>query len=1019
MTPWSARKGGLALLALAACGAAEALDPARPPERYQREAWGAAEGFPGGGVHAITQDRDGYLWLGTEKGLVRFDGREFRLVPGTESAAGAPDVRGVVADPDGGIWLRPDRPALLRHRDGRVESVPFAKHEREVALTAMALGRTGQLMLFAQVGGLLERRADRFDPRPLEPVPPSIVLSLAETPEGTLFLGTRDAGLFVAREGRLTTLAAGLPDRKVNCLLAVSARDVWVGTDRGVVRWNGDALTREGVPPALHGLTALTLLRDRDANVWVGTSAGLLRANAQGSAALPAGTAGAAGAVTALFEDREGDLWVGHGSGVERLHDTLFATWTRASGLPSEGGGAIHVDGRSRVWFAPPDGGLVVIDGARVERIGALGEDRVYSIAPARDGLWLGRQRGGLTHVRLDSGPTALRSYTEADGLAQDGVYAVHEARDRSVWAGTLNRGLSRLSGGRFETFTTANGLPANSVSTLLDSRDGTLWVGTPAGLAAWSGGAWTTRRVADGLPSDNVAALLEDSQGVLWIGTSEGLAFLRSGRLESPSGAAPALGEGVVGLVESEGGWLWMATTRRLMRVRREPLLTGAKLGAGDLVSYGRADGLVGLEGVKRHRSVALDPRGRIWFSTDRGLSMIHPRRALAAHPPPVVHVRSLVADERAIALGGPARVPPRPQRVRIAYTGVSLQSPARVRFRHRLEGVDEGWSEPLAGEEAVYANLAPGAYRFRVTAAGADGLWDGPEAVLAFTIAPAAWQTAWFRLAALMALAGVAWLAYRWRLAQATRQLNLAFEERLAERTRIARELHDTLLQGFVSASMQLHVAVDQVPEASPARALLSRVQQIVGQVIDEGRNAVRGLRSTDRDAGDLGQALSRVAEERTADDAATVRVIVEGTPRPLHPSVHEELYRIGREALMNARRHARARRIEVELEYARPAVRLLVRDDGIGIDPDVLQSGREGHYGLSGMRERAERIGGRLRLLSAAGAGTEVEVVLRSAVAYASPRPVRWGWLSRLARKRSAARPADAPHAESGGR
>ncbi len=893
------------------------------------------------------QGQDGYLWLGTEKGLVRFDGREFRLEPGTESVAtGAPDVLGLVADPDGGLWLRPDRPALLRYRDGRLENVAFARHEREVAVTAMTLGRTGALLLFAQVSGLLERRADRFEPRPLDRALPSVVLSLAETPEGTLFLGTRDTGLFLAREGRLTAVSVGLPDRKVNCLLAVSDREVWVGTDRGVARWNGAALTRDGVPAALDGRQVLALLRDRDANVWVGTSTGLLRASSQGVAALPSSAEGASPAVTALFEDREGDLWLGHGSGIERLHDTLFAAWTRARGLPSDGGGAIHVDGKGRVWFAPPEGGLVSIDGARVEGAAGLDGDRVYSIAPGRDGLWLGRQRGGLTHVRLDGGALELRSYGEADGLAQAGVYAVHEARDGSVWAGTLNRGLSRLRQGRFETFTTTDGLPSNSVSALLDSRDGTLWVGTPAGLAAWWDGTWTTRRARDGLPSDNVAALLEDSQGVLWIGTSEGLAFLRSGRVGvPPPGAPPPLRESVVGLVESEGGWLWVSTTRRLMRVRREALLTGAPLESGDLVSYGRADGLVGLEGVRRHRSVALDPRGRIWFSTDRGLSVVHPRRALAAHPPPVVHVRSLDADERAIALGASVRVPPRPQRVRIAYTGVSLQSPERVRFRHRLEGVDADWSEPVASEEAVYANLAPGAYRFRVAATGADGLWDGPEAALAFTIAPAAWQTAWFRLAALLALALGAWLVYRWRLGQATRQLNLAFEERLAERTRIARELHDTLLQGFVSASMQLHVAVDHVPQAAPARGPLERVQKLVSQVIEQGRDAVRGLRSADRDAGDLAQALSRLAEERPADDQATLRVIVEGAPRPLHPSVREELYRIGREALVNALRHARAQRIEVELEYARRAVRLLVRDDGIGIDPGVLQSGREG--------------------------------------------------------------------------
>jgi signal transduction histidine kinase len=745
----------------------------------------------------------------------------------------------------------------------------------------------------------------------------------------------------------------------------------------------------------------------------VGTSAGLLRANAHGAAELAARPPSRGGAVTAIFEDREGDLWLGGGSGIERLHDTPFTTYSRAHGLPSDGVGAIHVDRLDRVWFSPPEGGLYWLANERVERVAAFGleNDRVYSIAAARDGLWIGRQRGGLTHLRFEGRTLGARSYNEVDGLSQSSVYAVHESRDGSVWAGTLNGGLCRFREDHIETFTTDDGLPSNSVNALAETADGTLWVGTPQGLAARSAAAWTTRRTADGLPSDSVNALVEDSQGVLWIGTAEGLAFLRSGRVEALGRAPAPLREAVVGLGESEGGWLWIATARRVMRVRREPLLQQATLGEADVVSYGHADGLLGLEGVRRHRSLVADARGRIWISTNRGLSVVHPRRAVAVRAPPLVHIRSLLADDNPIDLAGSLRVPPTPGRMRIAYAGVSLQAPERVRFRHRLDGFEARWSEPVSTQDVVYANLAPGPYQFRVTASGTDGLWNGPEAVVAFAIAPALWQTFWFRLAVVVAVALAAWVFYAWRLGQATRQLNRAFEERLAERTRIARELHDTLLQGFVSASMQLHVAVEQVPEASPARTVLSSAQKLMGQVIEEGRNAVQGLRSDGREAGDLAQALSRVSEELALDAPAELRVIVDGVARPLHPTVRDELYRIGHEALLNAIRHARAQRIEVELEYAPRALRLLVRDDGIGVDPEVLRVGRDGHYGLSGIRERAERLGGRLRLWSAPGAGTEVEVVVRSAVAFASPvARRRWGWLAKLARVRRPAAPGE---------
>jgi signal transduction histidine kinase/ligand-binding sensor domain-containing protein len=987
--------GGLVLLLLA--GAPRpvlALDPARDPALYERQRWGVEEGFPGDGIHGITQGDDGYLWIASERGLLRFDGTEFRRVAaaGEAERSGAADVLGIVRDARGDLWLRPDRPDLLRFRDGRVSSVPFATDPREVAVTAMAVGRDGALLLYAQLGGLLARRGEGFQRVPLDPLPPSLVLAIAQTAEGTLFLGTRDSGLFQIRDGRAVPVVEGLPNRKVNCLLAEGERDLWIGTDRGLARWTGTSLTQDGVPERMRTVQTLALLRDRDANLWVGTSDGLLRLDAHGAVA---DALAPRGAVTALYEDREGDLWVG-GSGLERLQDTPFATYGRAQGLPADGGGAVYADAGGRVWFAPAEGGLYALEGDRALRIpiGGVEPDRVYSIAGARDGLWLGRQRGGLTHLRIAGTTLSATSHVAIGGPPRSGVYAVHEARDGSVWAGTLNAGLARLKDGGVETFTAADGLPSNSINTLLDGSDGTLWVGTPAGLAARSAGAWTTRRVRDGLPSDNVNALLEDAEGVLWIGTAEGLAFLRAGRVEVPRDAPALRREAVVGLAESEGGWLWIATARRVMRVRRAALLDGAA-GPGDLVSYGRADGLVGLEGVRRHRSVVADGRGRVWFATNQGLSVVQPRRALLAPPPPLVHVRALLADERPVELGDGVRLPPRPRNVRIAYTGVSLRAPGRVRFRYSLDGLDPRWSEPVSTETAVYANLGPGAYRFRVQAAGPDGLWSGAPAEVGFTIAPAIWQTAWFRLAAALGVAFGAWLVYTWRLQQATRRLNAAFDERLAERTRIAQELHDTLLQGFISASMQLHVAAGQVPAGTPARAQLASVQDLTRQVIEEARHAVQGLRTEDRDDGDLAQALSRAGADLAGASPAALRVIVKGTQEALHPSVHDAVYRIGREALANAFRHARAAQVELELEYAPRMVRLLVRDDGAGVDPEVLRSGREGHFGLSGMRERAERIGGRLRLWSAPGAGTEVELVVRGQAAYAAPtRGRRWG-------------------------
>jgi signal transduction histidine kinase len=388
------------------------------------------------------------------------------------------------------------------------------------------------------------------------------------------------------------------------------------------------------------------------------------------------------------------------------------------------------------------------------------------------------------------------------------------------------------------------------------------------------------------------------------------------------------------------------------------------------------------------------------------------------ATSAPAIVHIQTVSADGSPLDLHqgdlhpndplaedpqGPLRVPFGRQRLTFNYTGLSLSIPGRIRFKYRLDGFDSGWSQPVQAREANYTNLGPGPYRFRVIASNPDGFWNSAEASVGFQIDPAFWQTWWFRVSLVLACALGVVALYRLRLHDHTRQLNVRFEERLSERTRIAQELHDTLLQGFLSASMQLHVAVDRLPSDSPSKSSLGRVLNLIEQVIDEGRNAVRGLRSSESVSLDLGQAFSRIQQELLIQEDVGFRVIVDGQPRPLHPLLRDEVYRIGREALVNAFHHSHAKNIEIELEYASNQFRVLVRDDGCGIDPQMVQSGREGHWGLPGMRERAERIGAKLHVWSRPTAGTEVELLVPSQVAFQNPSSHASGWLSRLWRNK----------------
>lgn len=988
---------------------ANGIDPNRGLSQYIRDQWGSAKGFPGGQVYAIAQTGDGYLWIGCEKGLVRFDGQAFHLFQHANTPAlPSGPVLGLIADADGRLWLRLRGSSILRYSDGKFEDVATTLQPEEAGITAMGRGSQGEVLVSALVNGTLRYSDGKFITiAPPVALPNFLVISLAQAEDGKVWLGTRDVGLFSLDQGRLADIGKGLPDRKINCLLPITNDELWIGTDDGVVRWNGSEITNAGLPAALGHVQALAMIRDRDSNVWVGTASGLIRVNSRNAGTLAESDPRSALAVTSLFEDREGNIWSGTSQGIERLRDSVFVTHSTAEGLPAANNGPLYIDAENRTWFAPDTGGLYWLKGEKVGQVTSAGlnGDVVYSITGAKDELWIGRQKGGLTHLVNKGGSYVAETYEQTQGLAQNSVYAVYRNRDGTIWAGTLSGGVSHFSGGRFTNYTIANGLAANTINAILETSDGTMWFATPNGVSSFSKGRWQTFAVRDGLPSEKVNCLFEDSSGALWLGTDEGLAAYGAGRIRVPSNVPASLHEQILGLVEDEIGSLWIATANHVVRVTRDNLLQDV-LNERDINEFGRADGLQGTEGVKRHRSVTIDSRGSVWLSLASGISMVEPSRLARSSVPAIVHITAMAADGNPTDQRGPIRIPSSSQRISFSFAGISLAIPERVKFRYKLDGFDNAWSEPIATGEAIYTNLSPGAYRFRVIASNSDGVWNSAEGMIGFEIAPAFWQTWWFRTAVLLALGLTAFAFYRLRLRQLTKQLNVRFEERLAERTLIAQELHDTLLQGFLSASMQLDVEVDQLPANSPVRSRLGNVLELMRQVTEEGRNALRGLRSSNGSGSlNLEQAFSRMKQEVSAAEEIAFRVIVEGSSRPMHPVVRDEVYRIGREALVNAFRHARAKNIEVDVAYLASHLRILVRDDGCGIDPEVLQSGREGHWGLSGMRERAERIGARLKVWSRDGSGTEVELLVPSQVAFQSQTPTRpSSWFGKLSARRT---------------
>jgi ligand-binding sensor domain-containing protein/signal transduction histidine kinase len=995
-----------AAIVLCVAAPAQALDPERALSQYIRDQWGSERGFPGGPVYALTQTADGYLWIGTEKGLVRFDGLSFRLFdPSASTAAAGPTVLGVATAPDGSLWARLRGPALIRLHNGSFESLFSTVGLPESVVTAMLRGRGNDLLLATLNYGALAYRAGQYIPiAPANSIPTSsFIISMAQSDDGDVWLGTRDGGLLRIQGQRVTRITRGLPDQKINSLLPGEHGDLWIGTDKGVVRWAGGEVSSAGVPEALASVPALAMIRDGQSNVWIAAGArGLLRVNRRGVTALKEIDARAESSVTALLEDREGNLWVGTTKGIERLRDGVFTTYGVAQGLPSDSVGPLYVDSAHRTWFAPSEGGLYWLRDGEVARVNEPGlrDDVVYSIAGNGTDVWIGRQRGGLTHLRPQAnGSFGVERLTHADGLAQNSVYAVHQARDGAVWAGTLSGGVSRFANGAFTTYTTSDGLASNTVTSIAESPDGTMWFGTPNGVSTRSRDGWRHYAATEGLPSNDVNVLFEDDEGHVWAGTANGLAVSRAGRFEVPPSLPPVLRGSILGLAQDRQGWLWAATTDRVVRVRLQEETAKAPAETG-VHEYSVADGLMAVEGVKRHRSVIADARGRIWFATGRGLSMADPDRVREPVVPTLIHVERMSADTTPIDMYGSPRVPAGSRRVTLAYAGLSLAVPERVMFRYRLDGLDSDWSEPARERQAVFTNLSPGPYVFRVTASNADGSWSGTEATVRFDVESRVWQIAWFQALVVFACATAGWAVYRLRVAHVARRLQTRFEERLAERTRIAQALHDTLLQGFISASMQLHVVADRLPDDSPSKLSLSRVLDLMQRVTEEGRNAVQGLRASSSVPRDLEQAFSLIHRELDVSEQTAYRVIIDGRARSLNPIIRDEVYRIGREALVNAFRHAGARTVEVELEYTPRDLRMLVRDDGCGIDPEVVRLGRDGHWGLTGMRERAEAIGATFKVRSRVAAGTEVELTVPGSVAFDSrTSDHRTGWLNAL--------------------
>jgi signal transduction histidine kinase len=487
----------------------------------------------------------------------------------------------------------------------------------------------------------------------------------------------------------------------------------------------------------------------------------------------------------------------------------------------------------------------------------------------------------------------------------------------------------------------------------------------------------------------------------------------LKEGRIATLNGKNGLPCDAVHWGMEDDVNSFWLKTACGLVRIDRSELdawTAAVDRSAQRTIQVTVFDGPDGVRSTAIKHGftplVAKSADGKLWFPNEDGFSIVDPRHLSSNKLPPPVHIEQITADQNVYwqNSSGDAstnlHLPARVRDLQIDYTALSFVVPEKVHFRYKLEGWDNDWQWVGNRRQAFYTNLSPGDYRFRVAASNNSGVWNEAGAPFVFSIAPAYYQTTWFRLSCVAAFLAMLWALYQLRLRQATQRVRHRMEGRLVERERIARELHDTLLQSVQGLILKFDAVAKQIPRDEPARTAMDEALDRADEVMGEGRERVRSLRAGASALNDLPAAFQRVADETAPGREATFKTIVEGSVRELNPMILEESYSIGREALINALAHSGGLHVEVEIMYDPRKFRLRVRDDGRGVDPGILEKGgRPGHWGMQGMRERAQGMGAQLGLWSRPGSGTEVELSVPAATAYRSGRtPAKISWLGR---------------------
>ncbi len=987
-----------------------ALDPPLQIAQYAHTSWTARDGALLGLVFAIAQTPDGYLWIAGSFGLFRFDGLRFVPWQPPKGQSLPESPYSLLVSRDGTLWIGTfnglaswNGTELTRYSQTNNGFVTSLLEDREGTIWAG---------LFGDPGRLCAVRAGQTRCSTPEGGFGGYVWSLGEDGSGSLWVGA-ESGVWQWTPG--TPRQFAMPGMRVGDLSTTAEGRILVGVrGAGLRQVDGDRLVpypirraaRPGDLVSDRDVKSNKLLRDRDGGLWIGTEGlGIIHVK-DGKADSFTRAEGLSGNIAcSLFEDREGNIWFGSEKGLDRFRKLPVTTLSAQQGVPNEVTKSVLATTDGSVWIATDDGLARWKDAKPVvykERDG-LPDSRVQSLYQDAGGrLWVSTARG-LAYFAADR-------FVAVSEMPSTEVYSMTGDEAGNLWL-SGNKGLARLNGSRFVENIPWTALGRRQQAKVIAADRGGVW------LSFWQDGGVmffkdgkveATYTSVQGLGAGHVAGLRLDADGAVWAATEEGgLSRIKDGRVSTLTVANGLPCNTIHWSTLDDDGSLWMYAACGLVRVLRDDLAAWIA-DPGHRVApklWSGADGVPLLAQTPAYFNppVAKGPDGKLWFVSGADVQLIDPEHMPFNPLPPPVHIETLVADHRSYTVANGLRLPPLVRDMAIEFAALSLVDPKNMRFRYRLEGHDNDWQEAIDIRQATYTNLPPGNYRFRVKASNNSGVWNEQGAQLDFSILPAFYQTTWFRLACVVLLIGLAWSGFRlWlhmRIRRLHRQFEATLEARVAERTRIARDLHDTLLQRFHGLLLQFQAAFNLLPDRPrESKQVLAGAIDQVAEAITEGRDTVQGLRSSALETNNLADSLRALAEALTNESAHAVaaRVEVQGPPQVLRPLVRDETFRIVGEALRNAFRHADAKQIDVEIRYDARRLRVRVRDDGKGIDPEVLRMGsKPGHFGLSGMRERAELVGGKLTVRSERGTGTEVDFTAPGARAYSRPPQAR-SWL-----------------------